>query len=179
LSKGYKLSAREKGLLVFLFVFVTGFLFVWYLFLPMQDAHDRALIELDALRSRQLNVMTQEAAIPRLRGSIGHMTSDIEMYREKYAVYTFPEQLEADFTTFLLKNGITPERVTLQFNEAVGNTIKFTVTVSANSMFINNQLLLADYTNEIYSYRLTRMRLNESGGNTAGEFTVEAVLIKE
>lgn|GEM_PF-5716809 len=176
-KKSYVFTTREKVLVIALIIIaaVTGT--VMFLIIPARDAHAIAQSDLEMARSLHMRAVQEMAAVPGLQASINNMTELLDIYREKYTVFNHPEDLEFEFTQFLIKNGMVPDSVMLRYMEPddpvfAGEFQIFEIRITAGSPYIDNLALLADYANSVYSYRLTRMNISPG----SGAYTVEAVL---
>jgi Tfp pilus assembly protein PilO len=172
-KKKYVMSTREKVLITVLLVLAAVVGTGWYLVIPIRDAHSIARDDVDFMRSFRMRTMQEIMSVPEMQARVDELSVMLEEYRERLTPFVETENLEYDFTQFLIKNGVNPVSVMLTHNAQVrGEMTGFTVNINANASYIDKLLLLSDYANSVYSYRLTRMRLADG----VGTYTVEAVL---
>jgi hypothetical protein len=149
-----------------------------FLLTPARQAYDEAYAELQFARSVDMQVRMEVMAVPGLRNSIAVMAERLELQRERHTPFFHTEILVDDFTQFLINNGMEAHDSVMLRNTDTQNRTdtddlhRFTIDVETRTPYISIFLLLADYVNSVYSYRLTEMNLS----GDVGKFTVEAVL---
>jgi hypothetical protein len=152
----------------------------------MQEMYDAALFE-----------VTQS---PTVKTEADYKREQVAVAREKLNVFVNTEILEREFTQFMLFNGIEIE--SFSFSPATGavsaiklndipvlraetggdlppdELVSLVFNIAARSEDVTNIMLLSEYVNGIYSYRLMNMNISRGrdGGSNIANYTIEALL---
>jgi hypothetical protein len=204
LSKKYTLSSREKFLITFLLIVITVFSTAFFLFMPAMERRGLLADELEMMRSQYEDTRRQADQALARQALAGELREELQAEREKLNLFVNIETIEREFTQYMLLNGMVIQSVafsdagrarddleTLLLSdipliraETGGGLppnalVTLTLTISVRGDNLQTILGLTDYINDIYSYRLMNININQSGrgeGNYSVTYTVEAVL---
>ena len=177
MGKGYAPSRREKILALALFVFLAVVGSTYFLFLPAMNTRDDLLADLNEARIAHTQVRSQVSSAADMEAMIGEAWQKLSGHFDILRPFLSTEDLESEFTVFLLQNGLTPNSVMLETDDAsTDELLKFNVTVSAEAGSIDDVMSLTEYANGIYSFRLAQMDMSEniSESGYSVDYIVEA-----
>ncbi len=203
MNGGYKLTGREKVLLWLVGIVMAVFFTVYFLIIPAITLRDETEAQLQASKE-MYDVASQQfmqaevirSQVEAVQILIDRATERLKGYDNRFRVFTETEDLEGEFTLMMLEKGIAPESFTMSSENYRGlggvqkesDLVKFQIIIEGTGM-LKDLLLLPDYVNDVFSYRLTEMEITvgeedeEDGGISIigstqyqAQYTIEALL---